>query len=1291
MSLSRYKNTAEILNSTKPISAKFFTNAQIKLLSPTVFYPTIEIEKFLSKGSAYSNQKVEFHAYSLDGAYIAGNPFSTNYQSVGDEEIFFDVQQDLNELGLLSGNYKFVYNTVYDRVGSFSTERLFVFDISNSRTEIILKLENPDSQDSLKELQDFFKYWVSQTRYFINSYINFGRNNLIPIANIASDRTQNTIYIKLFEPLPPNVNVQDSCWITELLSSPYVDGIQIIPVLSERSSTTLSEPNFDVEKLYWRHFETEYKNWTDLTATNVDVNEVVTSNFFRKKFGIKLNIDFSDINNFIFYSSLEERLLNFIYKVELISWYQDQIDAIASLSGVYDGDLLVYSNSKRTILNSFDDLEVFLYYGNNTPTSEGSTFKIPPVTKTIADADLSAIRWISWAQTWINALVVWRVAATATSSFAVIDVDSQEWTEWKESVLATAKEFDLENEAELIKTIPDFIRDDPNNSQYLLFVNMIAHYFDTVWLYVKQFNERYSKKEHPELGISKDLIGGIIKNLGWTLNESQKFKDLWFYLFGLDDENKLTRTQLPTEYALSGKDYTKALWKRILLNLPQITKTKGTYRSISALLSAYGIPASDFFVREFGGPSNTDARPKHQEEKLISYVSLQKNQGITFPYQPFSSSLGIPSYPNSIYFRFIPDVQTFQSGSTLIFSKDNKIKVFFEKSGSNQYTGNIKLELSSSSGIASSSIRNIEYVEEIPTAIFLQTNNYISSSSESDYLNLYLLQKKYEKVKLVESTSINLSGSFTETLISSGSIYLFNTPSSSYNFNELRYWKNPIPVDIMESHMLSPLSYHGDDIYESTANLLGRYSGWVYKAYITGSSTASLVPYNILNTNNTSNYYAHTNFMVYPTTSFVFQDEFVRFEIPTIAGNGIIPEKERIETMLVSPNLSTEVRSEFSLNDFKDNDSNKIKIGYSPQFNINQDIFNRFGTFELDEFIGSTVDYNKKYYTSLFDLADFYYKNSITTDDIHGYLKALKIYDFSIFDQIRQVVPAKANAILGIIIENTELQRIKLKLSPDVTAELQESDRIELLRSSTKTMTLNPIVDGSIKAKNEVEIEFESTPLGNIQALPIVENSFTKLNTKIQINTTINSVLSSKAEYNSSVKIAGLFGNQAENKPLTKRISTFNNVIGYGAMTQSYTSASIGGQYGYQTAPFAQENILTTMAETPAIKGYYGKIVYSYPSDLSASVQNFSSAEIKFGDNQYFTKRINKGAENHRYLGSKLIAAEVNSITLQATSENLAFAVLSIPSGSGSIILNPLLPNEYLEPAIDPNALPLGV
>jgi hypothetical protein len=1285
MSLSRYKNTTEVLNATKPISAKFFTNAQIKLLSPTVVYPKLDFEKFIANGSAYSKQKVEFHVYSLDGAYITGTQFSSNYQPIDDEDIFFDLQQDLAELGLLSGNYKFVYNTILDRVGSFSTEKLFVYDISNTRTEIILKLENPDSQDSIKELEEFFKYWISQTRYFINSFLNFGQNNLIPIANVASDRTQNTIYIKLFEPLPANISVQSSCWISELLSSPYVDSVQIIPALTERPTTTLQPPQFDIEKLYWRHFETDYKNWTDLTSTDINLNELVTTNLFRRKFGVKLNIDFSDLSNFIFYSSVEERILNFIYKVELISWYQEQVDTLTNLNATYSTDVITYANSKRTILNSFDDFEVFLYYGNSNLTAEGNLYKIPSAPKTIVDGTLANIKWINWAQTWANALVIWKEVSSETDGFAIIDINSQEWQDWKTSVVSEAKEFDFQNEAELIKTIPDFIRDDENNSQYLLFVNMIAHYFDTIWLYVKHFNDKYSKLEHPDLGISKDLIAGIVKNLGWSVNDSQKIKDLWFYLFGLTEENKLTRTNLPNnEYALSGKDYTKAVWKRVLLNLPRITKSKGTYRSISALLSAYGIPSSKFFVREFGGPSNTDPRPKYKQEKSISYLKIEKNQGLEFPYLEYTSSNNSLVYPNSIYFRFIPDIQTFQTGSTLIFSKDDKIKIFFEQTGPEEYVGNINLHLTSSAGLITGSIKNIEYIEELPSAIFLQTSNMVSSSIQEDNINLYFLQKKYEKVKLFESISLNLSGSYTQDFISTGSITLFNTPSSSYYLHEFRYWGLPIEKEIMESHILSPLSYHGEGIYDGTTNLLARYSTWLYNTYVTASNTASITPYNVINNNDTPEYRGNTNFELNSTQSFVYLDEFVKHEIPTIAGNGILPEKERIESSTLTSNLSYDMRSELSAYDFKENDSNKIKIGYSPQFNINEDIYNRLGTFELDEYIGSTIDFNKKYYTSLFDLAEFYYKNSRTTDDIHGYLKSLKIFDFSIFEQIRQVVPAKANAIMGIIIENNELQRIKLKQLPILSAELQESEKIEILRKSTKTATLSSF-NGAITKLNDIEIEFENEPIGQIKNEPVISNKFTVLNAGLVINQNISSVLSSKNEFNSTVKITGLFGNQSETK--SNRITTFNNIINFSYISSSYSSPIIGGQYGYQMLnEFELPPLSTNVAIAPA-RGYYANITYDYGSDVSASNQNFSNSQLKFGDNGNFSKRISKGAENHRYAGCKIILEDINTLTLTATAQNAAFAVVNIPSGSSSVVLNSEFASTNND-TVDPNAPP---
>jgi hypothetical protein len=67
------------------------------------------------------------------------------------------------------------------------------------------------------------------------------------------------------------------------------------------------------------------------------INSNITTNcrciFFRKFVRNKLNIDYSDFNNFVFYSSATERLENFKYKLELLEYYTSQSIAVSQLSG----------------------------------------------------------------------------------------------------------------------------------------------------------------------------------------------------------------------------------------------------------------------------------------------------------------------------------------------------------------------------------------------------------------------------------------------------------------------------------------------------------------------------------------------------------------------------------------------------------------------------------------------------------------------------------------------------------------------------------------------------------------------------------------------------------------------------------------------------------------------------------------------------------------------------------------------------------------------------------------------
>lgn len=1284
MSLTQYKNIADIFNSKLPSFGSFFTKTQLKLLTPTIFYPNLDAnERFVGRDSVYSSQKVELHLYSMNGAYIAGNPYTLNYQPIDAETIVFDIESDLSDLGIQSGIYRFSYNILRDHVGSFATPKLFIYDISPSRTELILKLEAPDDAESIKQLAKFYRYWASQRLYFINGVLNFGKNHLIPIANINTDNVQNKIYIKLFDPLPPGFIVQTSCWISEMLAPPYIDSIQIVPPAVNIPTSTLRGPQTDIEKLYWSHVESDYKTWTDIVSTNTDIKDRTLNNLFKKKYGIKLNIDFSDFSTFVHFSSLEERILNFTYKVELIAWYQDQIDAIYNLDSTHTPDILLYANAKNSLLQSFDEFEEFLYYERTSLKRDNAVYTITPVPKYTKQTDLEPIKWIDWAQTWVNANVIWKIGPGTPTGFDIIDVYTEEYLAWKSDSIQTAKEYDLTNDAQLIRTIPEFIRDTEENSEYVLFVNMMAQYFDTIWMYMRHFSDKYAADEHPDFGISKDLLLHMANNHGWKLNESNKVKDLWFYFFGLDDVNKLTRTNVTDDsFALSSSDYTKAIWKRIFLNLPALLKSKGSSRSIQALLSAYGIPSSHFFVREFGGPGNQDLRPKHKEEKLVRYLDLAKDEYFEFPYLQFADYSGSLSYPNTMYFRFITDPATFTTAS--IFSKNNKIKIQFEKSGSTVYTGNIKLIVSSSLGIISSSIQNIEYLDELPSTIFLQTNTIVSHSAQSASLDLYFLQKKYDKVNIFESTSLNIHGAHTTALISDDTIRVCEDGLAKYYLNEFRYWKYPLETEIMKSHMLSPNSYHGNNVTHSTYELVARYPVWLEDAY-TG---VVLKPITVGNFNQSSSYNSELN-LTRPSASIVAYSEYARFEIPTLGDNPIIPEKERVETSTLIGNLSYNTRVELSSYDFKPNDENKIKIGFSPQFNINEDIFNRFGTFNLDEYIGSPLESNKKYYSKLLDLAKFYYKESQTTDDIINYLKALKIYDFTIFEQIKQIVPAKANAIIGLIIENNELQRIKLKFLPIMSATFDQSNTADFVRNTVRTATLSDF-KGSIKQQDIIHITSSTPPSAIIDKQYTFENTFVHLTGSIFPVENIASVFSSKTEYNSTITIVPLLSKKSKNKKI--KINNFVDSVYNQDISSSYTSPILGRQLGYENLDYTGEINPITIIDTGTFNFYYGELEYSYPNDASASLNKFTEATITFGKNPFTIKRINKGAENHRYYGAKHSSPDVNVINAQYPGQSFAVPVSVIPSGSLFVnYSSSISDNQNNNVFIDPNTLPPGV
>ena len=153
-----------------------------------------------------------------------------------------------------------------------------------------------------------------------------------------------------------------------------------------------------------------------------------------------------------------------------------------------------------------------------------------------------------------------------------------------------------------------------------------------------------------------------------------------------------------------------------------------------------------------------------------------------------------------------------------------------------------------------------------------------------------------------------------------------------------------------------------------------------------------------------------------------------KLRVPNVGPNRRNATKIRIEdnTLKVGTSLSPDVRNEQSSQDFAPIDSNKLGIYFSPTDVINEDIVHSIADLSLDDLIGDPRDEFKYSYKTLGNLQRDYFKRyNSQTNNFFDYLRILSFYDSSVFTQVRQLLPARADATVGVLIEPNILERRK--------------------------------------------------------------------------------------------------------------------------------------------------------------------------------------------------------------------------------------------------------------------------
>ena len=170
--------------------------------------------------------------------------------------------------------------------------------------------------------------------------------------------------IKLYNPLPENITVNQNIGLSAQLMRSYVEKIILFRNLGVDQTPFFSDPNFNIDLGEGKGSSGEFETWNSLLDAGTTTQQKIIDKFFSGSLGnIKLNTDHSNFKNFINFSSAEERVENFYYKLQQIEAFDRRIGVLNNVTG---SDALTNISSSTRRRNELIELLMTLSIGYTT-------------------------------------------------------------------------------------------------------------------------------------------------------------------------------------------------------------------------------------------------------------------------------------------------------------------------------------------------------------------------------------------------------------------------------------------------------------------------------------------------------------------------------------------------------------------------------------------------------------------------------------------------------------------------------------------------------------------------------------------------------------------------------------------------------------------------------------------------------------------------------------------------------------------------------------------------------------
>ena len=1042
----------EITNITNTDSTEFinqdYTSQDGELLNSLVVnqefgLPEDRVEvHILSSNGDLLNSVYDFRNYTTKST-IEGSSLYNNIE--------LDPKSDLESFGYFTGQYDVLYNFYRNLFQSSDANKFFISEISSDRTEI--KISNNNL--SYTELGQSYLNFITtrNSRAFYSDFLLNASNNETYIGvNVALDNVNTTLpslFVKLYEPLPSNFRLKDTFWIAENISEPYSFNVNtefIAEAISD--STPLRGPNVNVELAEKTNLTTSYLNLSNL------INSSTTSSFqqlqsWMEEKSIEITVDYNDFANFVHFSSAQERLENFKYKLTQIQSLQSDIDSLGNLSALTgDGYINVSKNNIQTKINAiiekFDGYEYFLYYESGSNSWPKSNSEKPYINQPVNSND---------SKTWFG-------SELETSIFYG-------------GKILEANNFDINNRDYIWNSLPEYIKSDSQNSNLELFVAMMGQHYDNIWTYAKDITDLQVADNRIDFGISKDLVADTLRNFGIKLyTNSRGQDDLYLSLLGIDSNNNTLPSTgslvidtfvTSSNQTIPNNDIVKETYKRIYHNLPYLLKTKGTRTGLRALINCFGIPETILKVKEYGGTKKDQNLIEQFNEKFNYSLKINsQDANPTVLNLPFGSSekqfldTGFNDInADTIEFRF--KLSGSLSPQSLLEGNSKYVQV-------TQTTGkyaDIEFKLLGENGWVSSPKINLPLYNNDWWVLNLSRKNTsrISNSNINNTYTLTIGNKDSNGIQFLESSSISIDSStpqynsnWDDTLSIGEGLY----NEFSGDIQEVRYWIGSIPTDNFKDHILNPTSISYNDVTGSYNNLIFRLP--------LGAELDNNLNLTSVHPSTTSSFYnggTPISSATIDNSSYVVYNpnhELFLVNTPNIGNITQVDQKVRIPNQnlvpgeVLTPYITIQKPEDYPYT----NDLSIVDITLSPQDSINEDIISQLGSFNIDEYVGDPRLNSLNSYPKLDQLRDFYFQKYSKSQNVFDIIKLLSYFDNSLFKMIKDFVPAKTNLSTGLTIKSHILERNKIARHEPVLEFSQYSGSIETaFMSGSNGLNLN--------------------------------------------------------------------------------------------------------------------------------------------------------------------------------------------------------------------------------------------